>query len=81
VGSGAAGTSAESLLAQLTAAGTDPDAGKSSQHAAAQCFAAQAPAFKQFMEGLVLGPALKDKYLAVKEERREVEGGEEMEVA
>ncbi|KAI3438734.1 hypothetical protein D9Q98_001153 [Chlorella vulgaris] len=39
VGSGAAGASAETLLAQLAAAGTEADASKSAQHAAAQCFA------------------------------------------
>ncbi|PRW59351.1 cullin-associated NEDD8-dissociated 1 isoform B [Chlorella sorokiniana] len=39
VGSGARATSAESLLEQLRAAGTEAEASKSAQHAAAQCYA------------------------------------------
>lgn len=39
VGSGAKATSAESLLEQLRAAGTEAEASKSAQHAAAQCYA------------------------------------------
>ncbi|KAL4425586.1 hypothetical protein ABPG75_009602 [Micractinium tetrahymenae] len=43
--------------------------------------AMQVAPFKQFMESVVLGPAIKDKYLAIKEERRELEGADAMEVS
>lgn len=38
--------------------------------------ASQVAPFKQFMDSVVMGPALKDKYQAIREERRELEGSD-----
>ncbi|PSC76088.1 cullin-associated NEDD8-dissociated 1 isoform B [Micractinium conductrix] len=43
--------------------------------------AAQVAPFKQFMDSVVLGPTLKEKYIAIKEERRELEGADGMDIS